>query len=205
MKTITEEQQVRLDAFNHAARITLTLWFTLSEAKPHHALYEEFRILAEWLVVEHKNMMSECFDEVPWFPEEQGQDICGTCYNLFHTTRGGRVRDGCSTCNDEGALFSSQVYRFKHKLFVGNAHMEWLYAGALALWSEAKPRQVQRTPKWYQENNAFIGPEDEVLYEDPQKPEVAVSNYLAPSERSAQEQSVASEQQVLADIEKDLE
>lgn len=152
--------QTALQEYNRAAVIAIVLWLNLCEEDWHAMKIREWDAFESWLVQGFKQVMYDKGDEDDdlWWPAVHGPDICGTCYNFFGYTLGGRVREGCIHCHDKGT-FKFYIYHMRDRLYINDAHMEWLLATALHEWSRIKPRKQARTQKWIKDNDARFSEE----------------------------------------------
>lgn len=155
------DKTVDIERFNKSAIASLQLWFSLCEEENWQiAKVREFAILQAWLTQDYKQAMydlgkNDIASEL-WWPRNQAPDICATCYRFYGYTLGGRVREGCPECEDDGSRPTFYMYSLRDYLYVNSAHCEYLFARALYGWSKSRPRRRQRTAKYLADNNLYI-------------------------------------------------
>lgn len=151
-------QPTKLDDFNKHAINALMMYCTLLEAEPHVMKLPQLDCLLDWLVHEdRKTLIAEVqSSEEMWWPDVHGPDICATCYHWFGMTLGGRIREGCIHCKDEGSHPTFFMYSIRDKLYVNDQHCEYLMSWAIYKWSIAKPRQRQMTAKHMRDNGLYV-------------------------------------------------
>lgn len=149
----------QLEDYNTRCITALCMYFTLVDAQPHHQKLGEWKEMFYFLNYELQAeiVIPAARDhDYYWYPDVDAPDICATCYHSFGWTLGGRIREGCMHCHDDGSLVTQYFFNQRDSMYINNAHCEYLFACALYIWSKAAPRNKQQTAKYLTDNDLYI-------------------------------------------------